>query len=77
MARSGYFLQALLYLLALHRHLDRTLPHYQPDQHLGGLRYLFLRGVDAQQPGQGLWEDRPPLDLILELDQRLGAAPCR
>lgn len=71
MARSGYFIQGLLYLVALHRHLARTLPGYRPGEHLGGLRYLFLRGVQADQPGQGCFEDRPPLELILELDSRL------
>ncbi|MFA7331143.1 MAG: UvrD-helicase domain-containing protein [Candidatus Delongbacteria bacterium] len=74
MARSGYFIQGLFYLVALHRHLARTLPGYQPGEHLGGLRYLFLRGVQAEHPGQGCFEDRPPLELILELDGRLGAS---
>ena len=72
MARSGYLLQALLYLTALHRHLRGALPGYAPERHLGGLRYLFLRGLDPTAPGRGVYEERPPLALILELDGLLG-----
>jgi len=46
-AAHGYALQALLYLLALHRHLRNSLPGYAPAQHLGGAQLLFLRGLDA------------------------------
>ena len=77
MTRSGYFHQALLYLTALHRHLGRTLPGYDPDRHLGGLRYLFLRGIDPESAGTGVFTDRPPLELVLELDRALGGRPCR
>lgn len=72
MARSGYFLQALLYLTALHRHLGRTQEGYDPERHLGGLRYFFLRGIDPAAPGCGVFEDRPPLALVTELDRQLG-----
>lgn len=47
-AAHGYALQALLYLLALHRHLRASLPGYAPAQHLGGAQLLFLRGLDAE-----------------------------
>jgi exodeoxyribonuclease V beta subunit len=76
MARSGYLLQALLYLLALHRQLGRLLPDYDPERHLGGLRYVFLRGVQPDAPGQGVFLERPPAGLIRELDHLL-EAPCR
>jgi exodeoxyribonuclease V beta subunit len=76
MARSGYFHQALLYLGALHRHLGRTLPGYEPTRHLGGLHYLFLRGVAPESPGTGVLSGELPLPLILELDAALGGRPC-
>lgn len=47
-AAHGYALQALLYLLALHRHLRTSLPGYSPALHLGGAQLLFLRGLDAE-----------------------------
>jgi exodeoxyribonuclease V beta subunit len=45
MKRHGYHLQHLLYTVALHRHLRRTLPDYDYDRHMGGTLYLFVRGV--------------------------------
>ncbi|MDR2636996.1 MAG: exodeoxyribonuclease V subunit beta, partial [Zoogloeaceae bacterium] len=45
MREHGYALQARLYQLALHRYLQTRLPGYTPERHLGGARYLFIRGV--------------------------------
>lgn len=46
MARAGYPLQALLYTLALHRHLGARMgAAYDYDRHVGGFLYLFLRGM--------------------------------
>ncbi len=40
-----YPLQAHLYLVALHRFLLWRLPNYNPEKHLGGYAYIFLRGL--------------------------------
>ena len=61
-----YDLQYSLYLLALHRLLKQRLPHYDYDRHIGGALYYFLRLVD--QPGCGLYHDRPARELIEALD---------
>ena len=45
MTQSSYWLQAALYLVALHRYLKVKLQHYQIEQHLGGATYLYLRGM--------------------------------
>ncbi|SIO16682.1 DNA helicase/exodeoxyribonuclease V, beta subunit [Sulfurivirga caldicuralii] len=45
MAEHHYTLQALIYTLAVDAHLRATLPGYDPAQHLGGVRYLFVRGM--------------------------------
>ncbi len=45
MIRAHYPLQALLYGVALHRFLRWRLPAYDPQRHLGGVAYLFLRGM--------------------------------
>ena len=55
MLDAHYWLQARLYVLALHRHLRSNLPDYHPERHLGGVAYLFVRGF----PGQGVWLDTP------------------
>jgi exodeoxyribonuclease V beta subunit len=44
-----YGLQALLYLVALHRYLRWRLPGYDPDRHIAGVVYLFLRGMAGPQ----------------------------
>ncbi len=61
-----YDLQAVLYTLALHRLLRARLPDYDPQRHLGGAVYLFLRGIEA--PSAGLWTCRPSIDLLTRLD---------
>ena len=45
MVAHDYPLQALLYTVALHRYLRWRLPDYDPATHLGGVAYLFLRGL--------------------------------
>jgi exodeoxyribonuclease V beta subunit len=47
MAHHGYPLQATLYLVALHRYLRWRQRDYDPDRHLLGAAYLFLRGMGA------------------------------
>ena len=50
MVAAHYPLQALLYTVALHRYLRWRLPGYDPDAHLGGVLYLFVRGMSAEEP---------------------------
>ncbi len=45
MSHSHYPLQALLYLVGLHRFLRWRLAGYDPDRHLGAAGYLFVRGM--------------------------------
>ena len=45
MLHAHYPLQALLYSVVLHRYLRWRLPGYDPERHLGGVLYLFLRGM--------------------------------
>ncbi len=49
MAKTGYPLQALLYTVALHRHLGQRLVDYDYDRHVGGYLYLFLRGMAGSE----------------------------
>lgn len=52
MAEHRYDVQAAIYMLALHRLLKTRLGStYQPEEHLGGAVYLFLRGVKGPQSG--------------------------
>lgn len=71
MSVHGYWLQFLIYTVAVHQHLQATLPGYNYGQHFGGVFYLFLRGIDTT--GNGIYADRPPLSLVEELSGILGA----
>ena len=52
MLHHRYDLQAMLYMLALHRLLKARLgSRYRPEQHLGGALYWFVRGLDAPSAG--------------------------
>jgi exodeoxyribonuclease V beta subunit len=81
MARSHYALQALLYSVALHRYLRWRLPGYAPEAHLGGVRYLFLRGMlgpdgpvlqGGARPGVFAWS--PPVGLVAALSDLVEGA---
>ena len=72
MLEHRYDLQYVLYTLALHRLLRVRLLDYDYDRHLGGVLYLFLRGVGPE--GQGVYASRPPRSLIESLDQRFAAS---
>ncbi|MDV3135662.1 exodeoxyribonuclease V subunit beta [Mycobacterium sp. 29Ha] len=79
MLHSDYPLQALLYNVVLHRFLRWRLPGYLPDTHLGGVMYLFLRGmcgpdtpvVDGHPAGVFSWQ--PPTSLITSMSDLLDA----
>lgn len=68
MAEHRYDLQYQLYTLALHRYLRHRLPDYDYQRHFGGVIYLFLRGVDAQHPGNGIFACRPEAQLVEGMD---------
>jgi exodeoxyribonuclease V beta subunit len=69
MLHAHYPLQGLLYVVALHRYLRWRVRGYVPAQHLGGVLYLFLRGMSPLAPSFGphpcgVWSWRPPDGLV-------------
>ena len=44
---------------------------YDMEKHLGGVWYVFLRGVDGSG-NHGFFRDRPPRGLIEALDEAIG-----
>ncbi len=82
MIHHHYPLQAYLYLVALHRFLRWRLPGYSPKVHLGGYKYLFLRGMPTEKeiisnsheknlPGS--ITEKAPIDIVLKLDQLISS----
>jgi exodeoxyribonuclease V beta subunit len=74
MCASHYPLQALLYCVALHRFLAARLAGYDPARHLGGVLYLFVRGMGGADAGAstGVFAWQPPVALVTELSVVLG-----
>lgn len=73
MLRAHYPMQALLYSAALHRYLRWRLPGYDPRAHLGGVQYLFVRGMAGPDspPGSGVFDWHPPAGLVTDLSDLL------
>lgn len=79
MLHSDYPLQALLYTVVLHRFLRWRQRGYDPATHLGGVLYLFVRGMcgpdtpetDGHPAGVFSW--RPPAGLVAALSDLLDA----
>ncbi|OBF24478.1 exodeoxyribonuclease V subunit beta [Mycobacterium kubicae] len=77
MLHSDYPLQALLYSVVLHRFLRWRQPNYDPARHLGGVLYLFVRGmcgpqtpvIDGHPAGVFSWA--PPTALVTALSDLL------
>ena len=77
MVHSDYVLQALLYSVVLHRFLRWRLADYRADHHLGGVLYLFLRGMCGEQTPvfdgspAGVFSWHPPAELIIAVSDLL------
>jgi exodeoxyribonuclease V beta subunit len=77
MQEAHYPLQALLYSVALHRYLRWRQPGYDPAVHLGGIQYLFLRGMcgpDTPVVGRmtcGVFTWTPPAALVVDVSRLL------
>jgi len=71
MSQASYWLQAGLYLVALHRYLAVQMQDYDIEQHLGGASYLYLRGMNGQAE-QGCYHWKPDSEFVLRLDAILG-----
>ena len=70
MWQKFYLYQSLLYSSALIRFLSMRLdmePEDVYNQYFGGVRYLFLRGMNPAAPGRGIYADKPDFELICKI----------
>lgn len=84
MVEHHYPLQLVLYSVALHRFLRWRVPGYDPDAHLGGGLYLFVRGMlgpetpvldgPAGPAPTGVLAWRAPTPLVLALSDLLAGS---
>ena len=76
MRAHGYSAQYLFYVTALHRLLRLRLPNYDYERHIGGVFYLFVRGMSPDMPGHGVYRDAPTRACIEAIDACFaGAGP--
>lgn len=68
MQEHDYYLQAILYTVALHRWLKNNKSDYAYAEHIGGAFYTFLRGMHSEKPGNGVFYLLPAQALIDDLD---------
>lgn len=71
MCRSAYVLQYHIYTLALDRLLKLRMPGYSYEKHFGGAIYLYLRGVSAGVPNNGIYFARPLPEFIRRAGEML------
>ena len=80
MLHSHYPLQAMLYSVVLHRYLRWRVADYDPDRHLGGILYLFVRGMCGPETPVvngvpcGVFSWRPPSALVTDLSELLAGS---
>ena len=81
MMGAHYPLQALLYAVAVHRMLRWRQPDYRPDRQLGGVLYLFVRGMAGADTPRidgvpcGVFSWRPAPELVVECSDLLERGP--
>jgi exodeoxyribonuclease V beta subunit len=59
MEHHQYDLQYWIYSIAVDQYLSRRIPDYNYEQHFGGVYYFFLRGMNGQPEGEGVFFTRP------------------
>lgn len=64
MREHNYGLQYWLYTVVLHRYLQLRLPDYRYDRHVGGVCYLFVRGMRPEIASSGVYFDLPDPDRV-------------
>ena len=68
MASHYYFLQYLIYTVALDKFLKLRIKNYSFDKHFGGVYYIFLRGVENNpNSSRGIFFDRPDKQTVKDL----------
>lgn len=72
MREHNYGLQYWIYTVVLHRYLQTRLPDYDYETHFGGVRYLFVRGMQPEQALSGVYQDRPDLERVEQLAALFG-----
>lgn len=63
----SFDVQGHLYSLALHMYLSTYMSGYDYDRHFGGYLYVFVRGLQSENPDNGKYHHRPNIQTISDL----------
>ncbi|MBM4206759.1 MAG: exodeoxyribonuclease V subunit beta [Gammaproteobacteria bacterium] len=73
MREHNYGLQYWLYCVVLHRYLTHRRPNYRYADHFGGVRYLFVRGMQPDIAMSGVFAATPELEVLDALSALFGS----
>jgi len=65
MYHHNYGLQYWLYSLVLHQYLSLRIADYDYEIHFGGVKYLFVRGMQHKQAASGVFIERPTFSQLM------------
>lgn len=71
MEKNLYYLQYLIYTVALVRHLKTVKEDFIYERDFGGVYYIFVRGINESN-NNGIHFDKPKESLIKQLDKIIG-----
>ncbi len=69
MREHNYGLQYWIYTLVLHLYLKNRLSDYRYETHIGGVKYLFVRGMNESQNNSGVYQFKPEFSKIEQLEK--------
>ncbi len=67
MRQHNYGLQYWIYTVVLHQYLQNRLADYSYQKHIGGVKYLFVRGMDENLQASGVYQTLPDQAIIEQL----------
>jgi len=67
MREHNYGLQYWIYTLVLHLYLKNRIAGYDYETHIGGVKYLFVRGMNESQTCSGVYHIKPEFNKIEQL----------
>ena len=67
MHEHNYGLQYWIYTLVVHLYLQQRITDYSYEKHFGGVKYLFVRGMNESAENSGVYQTKPALKKIEQL----------
>ena len=69
MEKGNYYLQYMIYLAAFDKYISSVDESYSYSEDFGGIRYVFLRGIDANDAKAAVFYDSPGESVLRKFQQ--------